>query len=326
MRKINNLIAVIVALLCMVVMPVAAQIPGTDFGGFQKQEDTAKYSKKYSDINYAADTATYHTLDIYLPEKGEGPFPTIVHIYGSAWFSNNSKNMADINTICAALLDAGYAVATPNRRSSHDAKYPAQINDIKAAVRFLRANADTYNLDSRFIGASGFSSGAHLASLMGVSNGERDVTIGETTLNLEGNVGNCTEQNSDVYAVCEWSGPIDLLNMDCAGEPQWKPSPEEIVMGMPLEGNEDSYRLLSPVYLMDSNDVPFLVFHGNDDKVVPVCQGRIMDQALEKAGIAHEYIEVEGGGHGFNMYTPENLRKMTEFFDSQRKVRLQPKQ
>lgn len=296
-----------------------AQVPPTDFGGFQKSENTAKFSKKFADLNYAGDNEGYHTLDIYLPEKGEGPFPVIVHIYGSAWFSNNSKNMADINTICAALLDAGYAVATPNHRSSGDAKYPAQINDIKAVVRFLRGNAEKYNLNPEFIGASGFSSGAHLASLMGATNGVKEAKMGDVTMDLEGKVGNYLDCDSKVYAVCEWSGPIDLLNMDCAGPAQWKPSPEEVVMGMPLEGNEDSYRLLSPVYMMDKDDVPFLVFHGNEDNVVPVCQGRIINQALQDAGIEHEYVEVEKGGHGFNMYSPENLRKMTDFFDKHRK-------
>ena len=296
----------------------AAQAPQMNFGGFQKTEDTAKFAQKFADINYAGDTEEYHTLDIYLPE-GEGPFPTVVHVYGSAWFSNNSKGMADINTICAALLDAGYAVVTPNHRSSHDAQYPAQINDIKAVVRFLRGNAEKYKIDPKFIGASGFSSGAHLASLMGATNGVKEAKIGNATMDLEGKVGNYLDQDSRVYAVCEWSGPIDLLNMDCAGPSQWKPSPEEVVMGMPLEGNEDSYRLLSPVYMLDKDDVPFLVFHGTADNVVPICQGHIMKNALEDAGVSYEFVEVEGGGHGFNMYSPENLKKMTDFFDACRK-------
>lgn len=296
-----------------------AQVPPTDFGGYQKPENTAKFSQKYADINYADDDQLYHTMDIYLPDKGDGPFPAVVHIYGSAWFSNNSKNMADINTICAALLDAGYAVVTPNHRSSGDAKYPAQINDIKAVVRYLRGNAEKYNINPEYIGVSGFSSGAHLASLMGATNGVKEAAMGDVTMNLEGTVGNYLDQDSRVYAVSEWSGPIDLLNMDCAGPAQWKPSPEEVVMGMPLEGNEDSYKLLSPVYMMDKNDAPFLVFHGSEDNVVPVCQGRIIKQALEDAGIEYEYVEVEKGGHGFNMYSPENLKKMTDFFDSHRK-------
>lgn len=303
----------------MSVLTCGAQTPENNFGGYQKEEQVARYSEKYSDIDYAGDGEAYHTMDVYLPENGDGPFPAVVHIYGSAWFSNSSKNAADINTICAALLDTGYAVVTPNHRSSGDAHYPAQIHDIKAVVRYLRGNAAKLNIDPEFIGASGFSSGAHLASLMGATNGAGEVTIGGATMNLEGEVGNYGNESSDVYAVCEWSGPIDLLHMDCAGPSQWKPSPEEVVMGMPLAGNEDSYRLLSPVCLLDSSDVPFLVFHGDKDNVVPVCQGRIMSDALEEAGVVHEYVEVPEGGHGYNMYSPENLKKMTDFFDSYRK-------
>ena len=287
------------------------------FGGEQVNENVAKYSAMLSDINYAGDEEAYHNLDIYYPEHGEGPFPVVVHIYGSAWFSNSSKGSADINTICAALLDKGFAVVTPNHRSSGDAKYPAQIHDIKAVVRFLRGNAEKYNLDKNFIGVSGFSSGAHLASLMGATNGTGTYRIGDAEMDIEGSIGNYPGESSMVNCVCEWSGPIDLLNMDCAGENSWKPSPEEVVMGMPLSGNEDSYRLLSPIYFLDKNDPSFLVFHGTADNVVPVCQGRIIADALDEAGVTYEYVEVAEGGHGFKMYTPENLTKMTDFFTSQ---------
>ena len=131
------------------------------FGGNQQSEVQAQFSEKIADLNYADDGQAYHTLDVYIP-KGEKPakgWPVIVHIYGSAWFSNSSKGMADIGTICNALLKAGYAVVCPNHRSSMDAKYPAQINDIKAAVRWIRGNAEKYHLDKNFVGISGFSSG-----------------------------------------------------------------------------------------------------------------------------------------------------------------------
>ena len=95
-----------------------------NFGGVQANDNKMEYSKKFADINYVGDDQAYHTLDIYLPKEEKASYPVVIHIYGSAWFSNNSKNMADLNTICAALLDAGYAVVTPNHRSSNDAKYP----------------------------------------------------------------------------------------------------------------------------------------------------------------------------------------------------------
>lgn len=297
--------------------PCMAQNAGPfGFGGQQLPENVAKYSSKVTDINYAGDTDVWHNLDIYYPENGDGPFPVVVHIYGSAWFSNNSKGMADINTICAELLKEGYAIVTPNHRASTDAKYPAQINDIKAVVRFLRGNAEKYNLNPDFIGISGFSSGAHLASLMGATNGVGKYSFGDVEMDIEGTLGNFTSESSKVNCVCEWSGPIDLVHMDCAGPRDWNPSPEEVIMGMPLTGNEDSFKLLSPVYFLDPTDPAFLVFHGTADNVVPVCQGRIMAETLENAGVKYEYVEVPEGGHGFNMYTPENLQKMVEFFNA----------
>ena len=144
MKKITVIIA-----LALFTLGVKAQMPGGfGFGGQQHSAEDMHYSQKFSDINYAGDNEAYHTLDIYLPEKKQDKYPVVIHIYGSAWFSNSSKGMADLGTICTALLKAGYAVVTPNHRSSMDAKYPAQIHDIKAVIRFLRAKADDYNLDT----------------------------------------------------------------------------------------------------------------------------------------------------------------------------------
>ena len=202
-------------------MPAKAQQPGPfGFGGQQLQNNRADSlcSKIYRDINYVGDGEEYHNLDIYIPKKeGVDKFPVVVHIYGSAWFSNSSKGMADINTICAALLEAGYAVVTPNHRSSMDAKWPAQINDIKAVVRFLRAKAKKFKLDPSFIATSGFSSGAHLASVMATSNGVKVAKCGTQEYDIEGKLGIFTDYESNVNACCEWSGPVDLLHMDCDG-------------------------------------------------------------------------------------------------------------
>lgn len=288
------------------------------FGGSQQSQTTAEFSEKFADINYAGDDIASHTLDIYLPKEKKDKYPVVVHIYGSAWFSNNSKGMADINTICAALLDAGYAVVTPNHRASMEAKYPAQINDIKAVIRFIRGNAEKYHLDTSFIGTSGFSSGAHLASLAAATNGVKIGKCGNAEYDIEGNLGEYTSESSFVNACCEWSGPVDLLNMDCGGEHPMPMKPEEVVMGMPVEGNEDNYRLLNTTYFVDPTDVPIGVFHGAEDNVVPCCVGELLYNTLEKAGVKTFFVKQEGGGHGFNMYTPENLKKMVDWFDAAR--------
>ena len=122
----------------------------------------------------------YHDLDIYLPEKTQTNYPVIVVIYGSAWFGNNFKGMA-MQTLGKPLMDAGFAVVSPNHRSSKDSVFPAQINDIKAAIRFVRANAVKYQFDTGFIGITGYSSGGHLAALAGTSEGVKNFTVGKVT-------------------------------------------------------------------------------------------------------------------------------------------------
>ena len=316
MKKITVIIA-----LALFTLGVKAQMPGGfGFGGQQLSAEDMHYSQKFSDINYAGDNEAYHTLDIYLPEKKQDKYPVVIHIYGSAWFSNSSKGMADLGTICTALLKAGYAVVTPNHRSSMDAKYPAQIHDIKAVIRFLRAKADEYNLDTSFIATSGFSSGGHLSSLAGATSGTTTETIGIETIDLEGNVGLYSDYSSRVDAAVDWSGPIDLLHMDCGEGMKMEVSPEEVLLGVKKEDNPDRYKTLSPISYLDADDVPIIVFHGTVDNVVPFCQGEIFARALQDKGVKHEFYPVEGGGHGFNMYNEENLSRMLTFLNKARET------
>ena len=134
----------------------------TGFGGFQMPKVDVRCSQKIADVDYAGDGQVYHKLDIYLPKVEKDTYPVVVHIYGSAWFSNNSKGMADLGTIVNALLDAGYAVVCPNHRSSMDAKFPAQIHDIKGVVRFVKANAAKYKFDPSFVAAGGEARDRHV--------------------------------------------------------------------------------------------------------------------------------------------------------------------
>src|SRR5690554_4322685 len=122
--------------------------------------------RQWLNLNYAGDEKEYHNLDIHLPTIVKPAYKAIIVIYGSAWFGNNMKQFA-FEALGKPLLESGFAVIAINHRSSSDAPYPAQINDVKAAVRFLRAHADDYHIDASFIGITGFSSGGHLASLAG---------------------------------------------------------------------------------------------------------------------------------------------------------------
>jgi len=278
------------------------------------------YSQKFTDVNYAGDNQSYHNLDIYLPAEGNGPFPVIVYIYGSAWMSNSGKG-ADMTTVGAALLDAGYAVVTPNHRSSSDAIFPAQINDIKAVVRFVRGTASTYNFDTSFIGISGSSSGGHLASLTGTSVGVETYTVGSASADIEGSVGNYTEYSSSVDAVVDWFGPTDLkVISSCPNgdgyDHDGDNSPGSMIIGAPITQNPDKADLLNPITYVDPTDPPFLEFHGTVDKVVPYCQSELLDAALDAAGVPSEYISVPGGDHGGGVtQSPANLATMVSFFN-----------
>ena len=284
--------------------------PAGGFGGFQMPKIDVHCSQKFADIDYAGDDQVYHKMDIYLPRMQKESYPVVVHIYGSAWYSNNSKGMADLGTIVNALLDAGYAVATPNHRSSMDAKFPAQIHDIKGAIRYLRAHAAEYKLDPSFVATSGFSSGGHLSSLAATSGGVAE---------LEGEVGGNLSFSSRVNAACDWSGPVDLNYMSCgAAEDTWNHAPEEAVMGFPFKGNEERFKALNATTYIDPADPPVVIFHGTVDNVVPCCQGSHFYELLDKAGIRTELYLVEGGGHGMNMYAEKNLRAMTNFLDKAR--------
>lgn len=288
------------------------------FGGQQLSAENMHYSEKFTDINYADDGQAYHTLDIYLPEQKQDKYPVVLHIYGSAWFNNNGKNTADLGTICAALLKAGYAVVTPNHRASTDARWPAQCHDIKAAIRYIRGNAERFHLDTKFVAISGFSSGGHLAAFMGATTGTKTSKVGNIDIDFEGDLGAYTNASSTVDAVVDWSGPIDLRRMDCAGKRDMQMSPEEVLLGAPLEGNDDLYRTLSPMTFLDKKDAPTVVFHGKQDNVVPFCQGHEYYNSLLDNGVKVRFYQEEEGGHGFKMYTDENLQHMVDFLNEVR--------
>ena len=294
------------------------------FGGFGGPQGgaQAEYSEKFADINYAGDDQVYHTLDIYLPKEVKDKYPVVVHIYGSAWGSNNSKGAADINTICAALLNAGYAVVTPNHRSIADAKWPAQVNDIKAVIRFIRANADKYKFDTSFIATSGFSSGGHLSAVTALSNNVKIGKYGTAEYDIEGNVGPYTKESSYVNAFCDWSGPTELLQMECGNAMVFGGkgnTPEEQLIGAPKEGNEDKFMLLSASGFLDKNDVAGYIFHGDADFVVASCVSQYLYDKMQEAGVESYIVRVPEGSHGGGaMYTEENLKKMVDFLNAQR--------
>lgn len=273
--------------------------------------------RSWKDINYAGDTMNYHRLDIYLPEGQKEVYPVVIYIYGSAWFGNDAKG-AGMNSIGKALLAHGYAVVTPNHRSSRDATFPAQINDIKAVIRFIRANGPAYGIDTSFIAISGSSSGGHLASLAGTSAGIGVISSHNTRMDLEGDLGNFLDISSAADAVVDWFGPTDFLVMDSCGSQMnhnAADSPESSLVGGPIQEYSDRCALASPIHYVDPGDPPFLIFHGTADPLVPYCQSEMLNDALQRNQVSSELILVKDGGHGPGVMEEQYFLKMIAFLD-----------
>lgn len=277
--------------------------------------------KQILNLNYANDDKVYHNLDIYLPNSEQPTYKAVIVIYGSAWFGNNLKK-SGFDALGKQLLENGFAVIAINHRSSSDAAYPAQINDVKAAIRFVRANAAKYKIDASFIGITGFSSGGHLASLAGASNNVKEFTVGKKTVDIEGNIGAYTSVSSSVNAVVDWFGPIDMALMDDCKKPKDGNSPEAaLIKGNPAD-NLDMIALLGPITFIDKKDPQFMVIHGEADNVVPHCQSELFAAALKSKGLLTEFISVPQGQHGPITFNENTLKKMTDFFlkESKKKV------
>lgn len=274
-------------------------------------------AQTWADVPYAADTLKGHQLDIYLPETGRAPYPVVVVIAGSAFFGNDTKRRA-YERIGAPLVEAGYAVVAINHRSSRDAIFPAQINDVKAAVRFIRAHADKFELDTSRIGMAGDSSGGHLSAMMGTSRNVEEYAVGTAWMSIEGAVGEEPQQSSSIDAVVDWYGPTTFQVMDSCGSElthDAEDSPESVLIGGPIQENDDLSALADPITYVDPTDPPFLILHGDEDPLVPHCQSELLYEALQRAGVESELIIVPGGGHGRGMWIETYIDKMVAFFD-----------
>ncbi len=274
-----------------------------------------QHPNNWIDINYAGDDKKYHRMDIHLPDNDDSLFPVVVIIYGCGWMCNNMKQDA-FNIIGYPLLASGFAVVSVNHRSCTDTVFPAQIHDIKAAVRFLHANAEKYKIDTSFVGITGFSSGGHLAALAGTSGNIERFTVGSTTYNLEGCVGEFLSFSSSVDAVVDWFGPSDLTGDDTC-DSKFINTLESLVsclIGGSVTANQDKCALASPLTYVDPHDPPFLIFHGTVDEIVPYCQSEVLYNALRGNNIPVEYVLVQGAKHGQGLIEEKYLQMMTDFF------------
>lgn len=274
----------------------------------------------WSDVNYANNDGNIrHNLDIYLPDSGTSPFPVVVYVHGGGWQSGSKENVGQITPI----VDEGYALVSINYRLSAEAIFPAQINDCKAAIRWMRANATTYNLDVSRIGVIGTSAGAHLVALLGTSGDITNHTVGDVTMDIEGDVGGNLSFSSRVQAVSDWFGPTDFLKMnDFPGniDHDAPDSPESKFIGGPIQDNPDKCALADPITYASNDDAPFLMIHGTADMTVPYNQSELLYQALQplfdSVGTEIALHPVDGAGHGLgSTMSAETFDMMVEFFN-----------
>ncbi|MEL6940558.1 MAG: alpha/beta hydrolase [Cyanobacteria bacterium J06598_1] len=228
-------------------------------------------------------------LDLYQPKPlRAAPLPVIVYIHGGGWEESSRKACPG-----ELLSQYGYAVICPSYRYSYEANFPAQIHDVKAAVRWIRAKAYIHHLNPERIGVIGEATGGHLSALLGTSSGIEE---------LEGEQG-YTDFSSDVHAVVDWHGPIDFAQVPLAFE--GSPSAKEFkqladrpwanltwattrLIGGPIHENLEQVALANPITFITEDDPPFLVLHSENDSLVPVEQSELLVEALK----AHD-VEVD---------------------------------
>tara|TARA_B100001093_G_C26612360_1_gene920789 strand:- start:3 stop:923 length:921 start_codon:yes stop_codon:yes gene_type:complete len=270
------------------------------FAWFTLLATSILYGKKQEfsiqrDIAYAGSDNSCHTLDLFTPrsqDDSSDKLPVVVWIHGGAWKSGSKKSGNLPHRIPEIVSTQRYAGASIGYRLSQEVKWPAQIHDCKAAIRWLRGNAKTLGLDPNRIGVWGSSAGGHLASMLGTTSDH------ET---LEGEIGNFLSFSSKVQAVVNYYGPSALLRMDDQpgkirhNSPH---SPESQLIGHPIQEAKKYAQNASPLHHVSDRDAPHFHFHGMQDPLVSYHQSLLLHRALQKEKVSSALISVEQAGHG----------------------------
>ena len=253
------------------------------------------------DVRYAADKNPRHTLDLFRPKYPRSKsMPCIVFIHGGGWQRGNKMGGGDV--VMPFVTSQRFVGVSVTYRLSGEAKWPAQLHDCKAAIRWLKANAKTFNINPDRICVWGTSAGGHLASMLGVTSGD--------TL-LEGKIGKHLDQDSSVKCVISWFGPSELLRMNDFPsdiDHDAPVSPESRLIGGPIQRLKPIARQASPVSHVDAKDSPILLMHGDKDKLVPIDQSVRFDKVLKAKGVESVMIKVQGAGHGVFQHPEVNNR------------------
>jgi acetyl esterase/lipase len=257
-----------------------------------------------SDVEYGKGASETLKLDLATPTMGSTPFPCIVVIHGGGWAAGNKSNHTDL---IKELAGQGYVAASVGYRLAKEHKFPAQVEDVKCCVRYLRAHAEELKIDPKKIGAIGFSAGAHLSMMLGVM---------DSADGLEGE-GGWPDQSSKVQVVVAYFGPTNLLD-------EYPPTSKEIVknfIGGTKEEMSDAYKRASPLTYVNEGDAPMLLFQGTADVLVPYPQAYQMAEAMAKAKIPGRVEIMVGENHGWRGAELERtVHGSLDFFDAHLKT------
>jgi acetyl esterase/lipase len=266
-----------------------------------KVPDSVVYER---DVQYGAAGDRALKLDVIRPRaESKSPRPVVVWIHGGGWSGGDKSS--GLGLLMSYALRGDYVCFSVGYRLSGEAKWPAQIHDCKAAIRWIKANAEKYNIDPQRIGVWGSSAGGHLVSLLGTSGDVKE---------LEGNNGS-PDRSSRVACVVDFCGPSDLPNFFKAKNDGGARRPIVGLLGGTVEEKAAEAVAASPVTYVTKDDAPILIVHGTEDFLVPIAQAETLYDAARKAGVEATFIKMDGGGHGIG--GPEIARRVTAFFDKQ---------
>lgn len=261
-------------------------------------------------------------LDIYRrAELPSEPLPVVLFVFGGGWVMGDRNQLQHLDLL--RLVERGYALVTSDYRYSTDAIFPALIHDVKAAIRWIRANASNQGLDPDRIAILGPSAGGHLAALAGTSGdvhsleGDlRDWTPGERMLSTR------------VQATVDFFGPTDFTVYEAQHRANGlgdsdRPWFIDLLVGGPVSEHVDLVQMLNPIRYVDPGDPPFLIIHGDRDDVVPLQQSEMLATALQHAGVDVTFLTIEGGDHGRSeVFTSDILfEEIVTFLDRSLDVR-----
>lgn len=239
-----------------------------------------------ADIPFASIDGNELALDLYMPAAVDDP-PLLVWVHGGAWRAGSRKSVSAL-----AFVEAGYAMASVSYRLSGVAPFPAQSHDIKGAIRFLRAHAGDHGYDASRIGILGSSAGAHLAALVGVTNGNAE---------LEGTVGGNLDQSSDIHAIVAYYPATNLVSILDQSTPfglNVRVPALEALLGGAMDEKSELARLASPVFHVDADDPPLFLLHGDQDPQMPINQSHELHGVYKQHGLAAAFEVVHSSPHG----------------------------